>query len=268
MKNHKAIPSGYMTVGELAKKMNTTVRTLQYYDKEGLLSPSAESEGGRRLYSQKDMVQLHQILSMKYLGFSLDDIKNRLIALDTPAEVAEALTQQADAIREKIEALNQVLVAIEALKAETQRMQAVDFGKYADIVALLQQKSSGYWVVKHLDEKMLSHAKTHFTHESGQAIFQTWQQLCQEIAKLQMQGKAPGSEQGQAVAKQWWDMVLQFTGGDMSLLPELMKFAENKENWDEQWEQKQALAEDFIKQAMEIYFTRLGHNPFVQEPVQ
>ena len=75
---------GWMTVGQAAKKGGVTVRTLQYYDKEGLLSPTAVSEGGRRLYTDKDVVRLHQILSMKSLGFSLDDIKNRLIPLDTP----------------------------------------------------------------------------------------------------------------------------------------------------------------------------------------
>ena len=69
MKKNKAIPQGYMTVGEVAKKMNVSVRTLQYYDKEGLFTPSAESEGGRRLYTDKDMIQLHQILSLKHLGF-------------------------------------------------------------------------------------------------------------------------------------------------------------------------------------------------------
>lgn len=41
MKKNKAIPQGYMTVGEVAKKMNVSVRTLQYYDKEGLFTPSA-----------------------------------------------------------------------------------------------------------------------------------------------------------------------------------------------------------------------------------
>ena len=73
MDQHKAIPQGYMTIGEVAKKMNVTVRTLQYYDREGLLSPSAISEGGRRLYTDKDIVTLHQILSLKHLGFTLND---------------------------------------------------------------------------------------------------------------------------------------------------------------------------------------------------
>lgn len=85
MAKYRAIPDGYMAVGEVAKKMGITVRTLQYYHKEGLFSPSAESEGGRRLYTDKDLVTLHQIMSLKSLGFSLDDIKRRLISLETPA---------------------------------------------------------------------------------------------------------------------------------------------------------------------------------------
>ena len=44
MAKYRAIPEGFMTVGQLAKKMGVTVRTLQYYDKEGCFSPSAESE--------------------------------------------------------------------------------------------------------------------------------------------------------------------------------------------------------------------------------
>ena len=78
----------YMTVGEVAEKTGTTVRTLQFYDRKGLLCPSAQSKGGRRLYTYKDMVRLHQILSLKSLGFSLNEIKNHLSSLDTPDEVA------------------------------------------------------------------------------------------------------------------------------------------------------------------------------------
>ena len=59
----------FFTVGEVAQLMGTTVRTLQYYDKQGLLKPSTISEGGRRLYSSKDLIRLHQIMSFKYLGF-------------------------------------------------------------------------------------------------------------------------------------------------------------------------------------------------------
>lgn len=53
MEKQRAVPKGFMTVGEVAKKMNVTVRTLQYYDREGLLSPSSISEEGRRIYTDR-----------------------------------------------------------------------------------------------------------------------------------------------------------------------------------------------------------------------
>ena len=139
MDKYRAIPPGYMTVGELAKKMNTTVRTLQYYDREGLLSPSAESDGGRRLYTDKDIVTLHQIQSMKFLGFSLDDIKNRLISLDTPIQVADALTEQAKAIREKIASLSEALEAVEKLRVEILQMKI--FGKQGRLGRRLERET-------------------------------------------------------------------------------------------------------------------------------
>ena len=127
MENQRAIPQGYMTTGEVAKRMGVTVRTLQHYDREGLLAPSCISEGGRRLYMNKDVVKLHQILSLKHLGFSLSDIKSRLISLDKPAEVANILTEQAAIVQKKIEALSESLNALETLREEVLRMQSVDF---------------------------------------------------------------------------------------------------------------------------------------------
>ena len=105
MTKYRVIPEGFMTVGQLANKIGITNRTLQYYDKEGLAFPSAESDGGRRLYTDKDLVKLHQILSFKSLDFSLKDIKVRLISSKTPDDVAKALTEQADVLRKKIEQL-------------------------------------------------------------------------------------------------------------------------------------------------------------------
>ena len=261
MEKYKAIPQGYITAGTFAKKMNTTVRTLQYYDKEGLLSPSAVSEGGRRLYTDKDMVKLHQILSMKYLGFSLDDIKERLISLDTPNDVAGILTEQAEAIRKKINFLSETLQATEILKAEVLQMKTVNFKKYADIVVLLQMKNNDYWVIKHFDDKMLEHIRNHFDEQSAKEMVNTWNRLCDETAELKKNGVCPNSEQGKAIAKEWWEMITNFTHGDMSLLPELIKFGENTAGWDEKWKEKWSFAETYIKEALEAYFADLNYNP-------
>jgi DNA-binding transcriptional MerR regulator len=248
----------FMTVGELAKKMDTTVRTLQYYDKENVLKPSAQSEGGRRLYTNKDMVKLHQILSMKFLGFSLDDIKNHLISLDTPQEVANALSEQAKIIREKITNLNEALSAIEALQGEVEQMQTVDFNKYADIIKLLQLKNENYWIVRLFDDKLMTHIRNHFTEDSGKALFKKYQSLCDETVQLRMDGVSPESDKAQEIAKEWWSMIMEFTGGDMSMLPELVKFNESKKDWGNEWKEKQAIADEFIGMALGVYFQNHG----------
>jgi len=248
----------YMTVGELAQKFGISIRTLQYYDKENLIKPSAQSSGGRRLYTYKDMVKLHQILSMKYLGFSLEDIKNRLISLDTPEEVIEILENQSQILKENIEKLNEALTAINALQIEVKQMQTVDFSKYADIIKLLQMKNENYWVVRLFDDKMMTHLKNRFTEDSSKLVISEWQRLCEEIAILKEMGEMPDGVRGQKVAKEWWDMIIDFTGGDLSLLSELEKFNKNKENWNSDWIEKQAKADEFINKALQTYLKKQG----------
>lgn len=265
MNKDKSKSQKYMTVGVVADKMDVTVRTLQYYDREGLLSPSAESEGGRRLYTDKDLVKLHQILSLKSLGFSLNDIKNRLVSLDTPGDVANALTQQAEAIRQKMESLAKSLNSIEALRAEVLQMKSVDFKKYADIIVNLKMKNEFYWLIKHFDDKTLDHIRARFDKESGIAMIKKFNRLYDEAVKLKNDGVLPGGEEGQCFAKVYWDMIMEFTNGDMSLLPKLMEFSENMDNENEYWKEKQATANAFIEPALEAYFDSFGYNPFKEE---
>lgn len=255
MEKCRAIPEGYMTVGEAAKRMNVTVRTLQHYDKEGLLSPSAVSEGGRRLYTDKDIVKLHQILLLKHLGFSLDDIKNRLIKLDTPMEVADVLAKQADAVQKKIESLTESLRELHALRGEVLQMQSVDFQKYADIIVNLQMKNDFYWMIKHFDDKMLDHIRGRFDKDSAAAFMQTFTRLQDEAIRLHKEGVSADSDRGQAFARAYWDMITEFTGGDMNVLSELVKLGQ-EEGLDAGWKEKQELANLFIEPALSAYFDR------------
>jgi len=252
----------YMTVGQLAKRMGTTVRTLQYYDLEGLLPPSEETPGGRRLYGDKDLVRLHQIQSLKYLGFSLDEIRHHLVTLDTPDDVAAALARQASGLRTQIKALKKVLSDVEKLRTECLAMDTVDFGKYADIVELLRKGNQNYWVVRALDEQLLDHVRTHFDDEAGQAILDAWRRVCARATTLRDAGTAPDSEAGLAVAADLWVMVQQFTGGDLSLLPSLMRFYENSDDWPSDMKQQLAGVQPYLAEALEAYFARQGANPF------
>lgn len=261
MAKYRAIPQGFMTVGEVAKKMGVTVRTLQYYDKEGMLSPSAESEGGRRLYTDKDLVTLHQIISLKSLGFSLDDIKGRLISLETPADIANALTEQADDIRQKIEQLKVSLSAIEQLKAEVLQMQTVNFKKYADIIVNLQMENDSYYLIKRFDDDTLDHIRSQFDKESGLDFMDRFNRLSDEIIQLQKENVPPESEKCQQVVKEYWGLIMEFTNGDMSMLPKLMEVG-NIDTATNAWEERQKIVNDYIDPALQVYFSRLGTNPF------
>lgn len=270
MVKYRAIPEGYMTVGEVSKKMDVTVRTLQYYDKKGLLSPSSVSEGGRRLYTDRDIVKLHQILSLKHLGFSLDDIRSRLILLDSPAEIANVLMEQANAVRQKIDTLSESLRELEILQEEVLQMQSVDFKKYADIIVNLRMKNDLYWLIKHFDEQTLDRIrsrfdkKSRFDKESGAAFMNTYMQLQNKAIHLQNEGIPAGSSQGQKFAEAYWNMITEFTGGDISILSKLMELGQY-EGADSKWKEKQDLTNAYVEQALSFYFDKLGVDPFKEE---
>jgi len=63
---------------EFAKLAGVTVRTLHHYDRIGLLKPSGYTDAGYRLYRQEDLIRLQQIVTLKFIGFSLPQIKNLL----------------------------------------------------------------------------------------------------------------------------------------------------------------------------------------------
>lgn len=264
MEKHGATPQGYLTVGEVANKMGVTVRTLQYYDREGLLAPSAQSEGGRRLYTDKDLIKLHQILSLKSLGFSLRDIKQRLISLETPAEVANALTEQAKAIREKIKQLQTSLKAIEQLKAEVLQMQTVNFKKYADIIVNLQMKNDSYYLIKRFDDDTLDHIRSRFDKESGLDFMDRFNRLSDEIVQLKTENIPPESEKCQQVVKEYWNLIMEFTNGDMRMLPQLTEIG-NIDTAANPWEERQKIVNEYLEPALQIYFSKLGSNPFEGE---
>ena len=261
MTKYRAIPPGFMTVGEIAKKMGVTIRTLQYYDKEGLLTPSSESEGGRRLYTDKDLLLLHQIISLKSLGFSLEDIKGRLFPLETPEEVAYALTEQAEDLRKKIEKLKSSLSAIEQLKAEVLQIRTVNFKKYADIIVNLQMQNDSYSLIKRFDDDTLEHIRSRFDKNSGLDFMNRFNRLSDEIIHLQKDKVPPESKKCQELVKEYWDLIMEFTNGDMTMLPKLTEVGKI-DIATNAWEEKQKIINEYLGPALQVYFSKLGTNPF------
>lgn len=248
-------------MGNLLRKWGLPSVLYNTMIKKGVLSPSAESEGGRRLYTDKDIVLLHQILSLKSLGFSLKDIKGRLISLKTPDDVAKALTEQADILRKNIEQLKDSLVAIEQLKAEVLQIQTVNFKKYADIIVNLQMKNDSYSLIKRFDDDTLDQIRSRFDKKSGQDFMDRLNRLSDQIVELQKENVPAESEQCQQVVQEYWSLIMEFTNGDMSMFPKLMEIG-NIDTASNAWEEKQKIVNDYLGPALQVYFSRLGTNPF------
>src|SRR5437763_11626160 len=108
-----AMPFEALKVGELAKRTGLTVRTLHHYDEIGLLRPSLHTESGHRLYTACDVARLQQVLSLRQLGFSLDEVRD---CLDRPGfSPLEVIRLHVARLREQIEMQRKLCAGLEAL---------------------------------------------------------------------------------------------------------------------------------------------------------
>ncbi len=88
-------------VKEISKRAKVSIRTLHYYDKIGLLKPSARLPNGYRVYMEKDLRKLEQIVALKFCGFSLVHIR-RLLIMGNEGESISLLNTQLKLLREEV----------------------------------------------------------------------------------------------------------------------------------------------------------------------
>ncbi|MDF2802984.1 MAG: transcriptional regulator, MerR family [Anaerocolumna sp.] len=107
--------SKYYKSGEFAKKADVSIRTIRFYDKQGLLKPTFVNEAGYRFYSHQDFIKLQKILTLKSLGFSLEEIKNLTLG-DNNKDLMQSLDLQLNLVRNKIQHLEYVETSLKEAK--------------------------------------------------------------------------------------------------------------------------------------------------------
>ena len=103
-----------ISTGEAAKISGLTIRTLQHYDNIGVLPASGRTEGGRRFYTESDMIKLEHIIFYRGLGFSLNQIKEILVETKTDKNADELLSAQKIMLYNQIYNIQNSIAAIEA----------------------------------------------------------------------------------------------------------------------------------------------------------
>lgn len=128
------------TTGEIAKLCNVSVRTVQYYDTRGLLSPFALTEGGRRLYSEEDLERMRLICFLRNLGLPINAVKDILKEDNSNNVIYLLLEQQEIILKDDVEDKKNKLSQIQELKSLLKAKQKVLPNSIDDAVHIMNTK--------------------------------------------------------------------------------------------------------------------------------
>ena len=133
---------GYYSSGEFARMAQVSLRTIRYYDKQNILKPSYVTDAGARFYTDEDFARLQQILLLKYLGFSLDDIREMTIADTDYHFMLNSLDIQKKLVQDRIEQMQLVEQAIEDTTAAIREEHVVDWSRMLGLIHLTGMEKS------------------------------------------------------------------------------------------------------------------------------
>jgi DNA-binding transcriptional MerR regulator len=210
----------------------------------GLLSPSCHTESGYRLYSDEDLVSLQYILALKFLGFSLDEIK---VCLRTgPTRLLEMLAQQKAMMCEKRTQLDHIIEALD----ETERL--LNAGQWTEkslvgVIQVIQMEQKEAWQNKYFTpeqrEQMQALSDASYTDEARQRfkalhprewteadqkrVDEQYALLASELKRLVAEGADPASPDAQKAAKLQHDLYMEFTKGDSEVEASLQRYWQN-----------------------------------------
>jgi len=217
---------------EFAELTGVTVRTLHHYDRLGLLKPSRYTRAGFRLYSADDFARLEQIVALKFIGFSLNEIKNILQRGTT--DLATTLRQQRQAIEEKRDRLELAVKAIERAEYVVATSRAPGWETFAKIIEVINMQSNMDWTKKYYSEEAQREIQKRAATIPREVIDQTqrdWATLISEVQAAVSAGEDPGSEKSQALAARWSELVKGFTGGNPEIQKGLNRMYSDQQNW-------------------------------------
>ena len=203
------MPSEGIRVGRLAEQTGLSIRTLHWYDEIGLLKPSERTEAGHRIYSREDVARLQQILSLRDLGFALEEIAE---CLDDPAFDHYTIVRM-HRIRlqrdlEKTRNLCGRLVRLEGYLQKGEEISSEEFIKAIEGITMIE---------KYYTRDQQEYLKQRYEEVGEERIAQVqneWAELIAAARTAMEEGEDPMSEPVLEIARKWNGLVEEFTGGN------------------------------------------------------
>lgn len=238
-------------VQEFAELAGVTVRALHHYDRLGLLKPSRRSRNGYRLYGNRDLARLEQIVVLKFLGLPLKQIRD---LLKKESGLSESLRRQRHVLAGKRRQLDSAIHAIETAEQSLQPKQEPDWNLFKKIIKEIEMQNDTEWAKKYYGpeaQAKVEERKKLWSPELQERVGKQWAELFADIeASL---NEDPAGPKGQELAARWRNLLAGFTGGDPEIQKGLNKMWADKNNWPEQPRQAYAIKPEvqaFIMRAM------------------
>ncbi len=202
-----------LKVGELARRTGLTVRTLHHYDAIGLLRPSLHTEAGHRLYTAADVARLQQVLSLRQLGFSLDEIR---ACLDGPGFApAEVIRRHVARLRDQVAMQQALCERLEALAARLDTAEEVSAEEFLKAIEVMTMMDKLYTPEQ---MKQFADVGKQVGPEEIRAVEEGWTALLAEVRASR--DLDPASPAAQALARRW-DELTERTMRGYQAFPEL-----------------------------------------------
>jgi DNA-binding transcriptional MerR regulator len=227
-----------LKVGELAQRTGLTVRTLHHYDAIGLLRPSLHTEAGYRLYTAGDIARLQQVLSLRQLGFTLDEVRG---CLDRPGfSPLEVIGLHLARLREQMESQRRLCARLDAIAARLRQAGEVSADEFLETIeemTMLETLQEKYFTPEQL--QTIKQGREQAGPEKLNHMQESWAELIALIRTEMEQGTDPADPKVQALARRWQELVTWSTGGDPGIKEAMNRL------WEEQGD---ALAAQFGSQ--------------------
>ncbi|PGT88780.1 MerR family transcriptional regulator [Bacillus sp. AFS040349] len=243
------------SIGEFSKKTATTIRTLHYYDELGLLKPSYVTEKGRRYYTNKDFVTLQRIVTLKFLGYSLEQIKG-FFQKET-WDLKDTLTFQRKEMIQKKEQIENVIKALDRALHIVEDHKEIDPSIFITLINTVQMENEQKeWLKGYIDEELVD--EIYSVPESKQLeLEKKWVEISTELKKLT--NLVPEDSQVQELIDEMMYLVKDLTGDDLGFVQEIS----DKEVEDDRWLFHSPFSseeEEWMAKAFDVYLKKKGVN--------
>src|SRR5690625_390161 len=218
----------FWKVGELATLTGLTIRTLRYYDQINLFSPSQYTDSGHRLYTKSDLTRLQEILALKQIGLSLDDIK-AVVTNKKENSATEIIKTQITRVKRDMQIQQNLLSELERTLKTVRSHHTMSVEELTTLLGAMKMNQERYFTKQQLDT--MKEYYDHVDENSLKEAESEFNVLIEEIRLEKEKGTNPKNSKVQALAQKWSSIVYSFTGNDPGIRKQAEKFhAENPDN--------------------------------------